>query len=104
MLRKWLKSKATGLPELSKSTVKRVLSGSTDPATARAGLVVVLKLMPLVKSRVDEVSAALEIEADVESMLGEDGVIEAIDYLSSIIAFCNQQVKSLEEQDNQEEL
>ena len=45
-----------------------------------------------------------EIEADVESMLGEDGVIEAIDYLSSIIAFCNQQVKSLEEQDNQEEL
>ena len=45
-----------------------------------------------------------DIEADVESMLGEDGVTEAIDYLSSIIAFCNQQVKSLEEQDNEEEL
>ena len=39
-----------------------------------------------------------DIEADVDSMLGEDGEADAIDYLSSIIAFCNQQVKSIEQQ------
>jgi len=39
-----------------------------------------------------------EIEADVESMLGEDGEADAVDYLSSIIAFCNQQIKSIEQQ------
>jgi len=39
-----------------------------------------------------------DIEADVESMLGEDGEADAVDYLSSIIAFCNQQIKSIEQQ------
>ena len=69
MLRKWLKSKATGLPEFSKSTVNSVFSGSTAPATARAGLEVLLKLIPFVKSKVDDVSAAPEIDADVDVRL-----------------------------------
>jgi hypothetical protein len=40
-----------------------------------------------------------EIETDIESMLENDGEAEAIDYLSSIIAFCNQQIKSIEQEE-----